>query len=51
MCGPFARNGSERLDVVLARLRKKANEAFGPGIPIKNVHQVGYVFSAPAILD
>jgi len=42
-------NSSERLDVMLARLRKKGEVALGQQLPIKTVHQVGYAFTAPAV--
>ncbi len=43
--------GSERLDVLLARLRKKCATTFGQPLPIKTVHQVGYAFTAPVVLE
>lgn len=43
-------NPNERLDVLLARLRKKAVSELGQPLPLKTVHQVGYAFTAPAIL-
>jgi DNA-binding response OmpR family regulator len=49
--GTHVINGGERLDVLIARLRKKSAEAFGHPLPIKTVHQVGYAFTSPAILD
>lgn len=44
-------NSSERLDVMIARLRKKSMAAFGVQLPVKTVHQVGYAFIAPAALE
>jgi DNA-binding response OmpR family regulator len=43
-------NGGERLNVLLARLRKKAADTLTEAIPIKTAHQVGYAFTAPAYL-
>ncbi len=42
---------NERLDVLVARLRKKAVTAFDRPLPIKTIPQTGYLFSAPAVLD
>jgi DNA-binding response OmpR family regulator len=44
--GVRALNSRERLDVQLARLRKKGRAAFGQPLPIKTVHQLGYTFTA-----
>jgi DNA-binding response OmpR family regulator len=44
-------NSSERLDVLLARLRKKCAATLGQPLPIKAVYQVGYVFTAAAVLE
>lgn len=44
-------NSDERLDVMLARLRKKCLTTFGQTLPIKTVHQVGYAFTAPAVIE
>lgn len=44
-------NSDERLDVLLARLRKKCTNAFGLPLPIKTVHRVGYAFTAPAVIE
>ena len=44
-------NSSERLDVMLARLRKKGEAALGLQLPIKTVHQTGYAFTALAVLE
>lgn len=43
-------NGGERLNVLLARLRKKASDTLTEALPIKTAHQVGYAFTAPAYL-
>lgn len=43
-------NGGERLNVLLARLRKKAGDTFAQDLPIKTAHLVGYAFTAPAAL-
>jgi len=42
---------NDRLDVMMARFRKRAMEAFGQPIPIKTVPQSGYAFTAPAVMD
>jgi DNA-binding response OmpR family regulator len=44
-------NSNERLDVMLARLRKKCRMAMGYSLPVKTAHQVGYAFTAPAVLE
>lgn len=44
-------NSDERLDVMLARLRKKCMTTLGQPLPVKTVHQVGYAFTAPAVID
>lgn len=44
-------NSGERLDVMLARLRKKCMTALGQSLPVKTVHQVGYAFTAPAVIE
>jgi len=44
-------NGCERLDVLLARLRKKCVANLGLSLPIKTVNQIGYVFTAPALIE
>ncbi|MDP2852106.1 MAG: winged helix-turn-helix domain-containing protein [Gallionella sp.] len=49
--GPRICNSDERLDVMLARLRKKCATTLGQPLPIKTVHQVGYAFTAPAVID
>jgi DNA-binding response OmpR family regulator len=48
--GAHAPNLNERLDVLLARLRKKTVSALGQPLPVKTVHLVGYAFTAPAVL-
>ena len=40
----------ERMDVLLSRLRKKCLDRLGLVLPVKTVHQVGYVFTAVARL-
>lgn len=45
--GPRVSNGSERINVLLARLRKKAAQSLTQELPIKTAHQVGYAFTAP----
>lgn len=49
--GPRILNSDERLDVMLARLRKKCMDTLGQPLPIKTVHQVGYAFTAPAVIE
>lgn len=49
--GPRILNSDERLDVMLARLRKKCMDTLGQPLPIKTVHQVGYAFTAPAVME
>lgn len=44
-------NSDERLDVMLARLRKKCMATLGHPLPVKTAHQVGYAFTAPAVLE
>ncbi|MEI6336462.1 MAG: response regulator transcription factor [Methylococcaceae bacterium] len=44
-------NSHERLDVLLARLRKKAGTLLEDPLPIKTAHQIGYAFTAPAEID
>ena len=41
----------ERLDVLLARLRKKAIAIFEDPLPIKTACRVGYAFIKPAVID
>lgn len=38
-------NANERLNVLMARLRKKSREQLGMDLPIKTAHQNGYVFT------
>jgi DNA-binding response OmpR family regulator len=49
--GPRVFNSDERLDVTLARLRKKCMTKLGQPLPVKTVHQVGYAFTALAAID
>ena len=49
--GPRIFNSDERLDVMLARLRKKCMTTLGQQLPVKTVHQAGYAFAAPAIFE
>lgn len=49
--GVRASNSRERMDVQLARLRKKAALAFGYPLPIKTVHLQGYAFTAQAVVE
>lgn len=39
-------NGSERLNLLVTRLRKKTAEAFSQPLPLKTLHQIGYAFTA-----
>lgn len=48
--GPRAQNGSERLNLLVTRLRKKATEALTEPLPLKTLHQIGYAFTAAARL-
>ncbi len=43
-------NSAERINVLLARLRKKAAKTLGEELPIRTAHQIGYAFTAPAHL-
>lgn len=43
-------NAADRLNVLVTRVRKKAEETFGTPLPIKTAHQIGYAFTAPAHL-
>lgn len=43
--GARAQNGSERLNLLVTRLRKKAAEALGEALPVKTLHQIGYTFT------
>lgn len=49
--GPSIPNSDERLDVMLARLRKKCRVALGQTLPIKTIHHAGYAFTAPAVIE
>ncbi|MGI9132847.1 MAG: response regulator transcription factor [Rhodoferax sp.] len=49
--GARAQNGSERLNLLVTRLRKKAAEAVMEPLPIKTLHQIGYAFNASARLQ
>jgi DNA-binding response OmpR family regulator len=49
--GPRAQNGSERLNLLVTRLRKKASEALTEPLPLKTAHQLGYAFTASARLS
>jgi len=44
--GPRAQNGNERLNLLVTRLRKKANDALTGPLPLKTAHQLGYAFTA-----
>lgn len=48
--GARAPNGAERLNLLLTRLRKKAAAAFAEPLPVKTLHQIGYIFTASAQL-
>lgn len=48
--GPRVVNSGERLDVMLTRLRKKAANTLDYQLPVKTVYQVGYAFTAWAII-
>lgn len=49
--GPRAQNGSERLNLLVTRLRKKATEALAEPLPLKTAYQLGYAFTAAARLS
>jgi DNA-binding response OmpR family regulator len=49
--GPRAQNGSERLNLLVTRLRKKASETLAEPLPLKTAHQLGYAFTADAHLS
>ena len=49
--GSRVANSYERLDVLLARLRKKAIAIFEDPLPIKTACRVGYAFIKPAVID
>jgi len=44
-------NNDERLKVMVSRLRKKCMDTLGQPLPIKTMHQVGYAFTAPAVIE
>jgi DNA-binding response OmpR family regulator len=48
--GQRINNAADRLNVLITRLRKKAQDQFAEPLPIKTAHQIGYAFTAPAIL-
>lgn len=48
--GPRIQNAPDRLNVLIARLRKKALDELAQELPVKTVHQLGYAFTAPAVL-
>jgi DNA-binding response OmpR family regulator len=48
--GARTANGVERLNVMVARLRKKAVKSLGDELPLKTAHQIGYAFTAPVTL-
>ncbi len=43
-------NATDRLNVLITRLRKKAQDQLAEPLPIKTAHQIGYAFTAPAML-
>lgn len=49
--GPRIFNSDQRLDVMLARLRKKCAATLGQSLPVKTAHQVGYAFTAPIAIE
>ena len=49
--GPRAQNGNERLNLLVARLRKKASDTLTEPLPLKTAHQLGYAFTAHARLS
>lgn len=46
--GPRIQNASDRINVLITRLRKKASDQLGHPLPIQTAHQVGYAFTALA---
>ena len=44
-------NRSEKINLLLTRLRKKANDACIPPLPIKTAHTIGYAFTSTAIIE
>ena len=49
--GARAQNGNERLNLLVARLRKKASETLTEPLPLRTAHQLGYAFTANARLS
>ncbi len=49
--GARAQNGNERLNLLVARLRKKASDTLTEALPLKTAHQLGYAFTAHARLS
>ena len=43
-------NAADRLNVLITRLRKKAESQLSDALPVKTAHQIGYAFTAPAHL-
>jgi DNA-binding response OmpR family regulator len=43
-------NATDRLNVLITRLRRKALDHFAEPLPIRTAHQIGYAFTAPATL-
>lgn len=48
--GQRVTNAADRLNVLVTRLRKKADAQLSQPLPIKTAHQIGYAFTAPAHL-
>jgi DNA-binding response OmpR family regulator len=48
--GPRIANATDRLNVLITRLRKKAETKLSEPLPVKTAHQIGYAFTAPAHL-
>jgi DNA-binding response OmpR family regulator len=48
--GQRVANSADRLNVLVTRLRKKATEELGEPLPVKTAHQIGYAFTANALL-
>ena len=44
-------NVDERIAVLISRLRNKAESTFGHSLPIKAVHQAGYVFTEASAME
>lgn len=49
--GPRIGNASDRINVLITRLRKKAADQLGQPLPIQTAHQIGYAFTAAARLS